>query len=101
MFFLILQLRLSAQKEALDTIAGEQKTIGKGKVRTWLKVDAKSREPRVLGVSVSESGLSGLPAEPDPAQAGSVKLKLMDGGPDHTFEYELKFPQWASIMSLY
>ena len=94
--FLALQLSLSAQKEALDTIAGEQKPIGKGTVRTWLKVDAKTREPRVLGVSVSESGLSGLPADADPAQAGSVKLKLMDGGPDHTFEYEVKFPPEAA-----
>lgn len=94
--FLALQLSLSAQKETLDTIAGEQKTIGKGTVRTWLKVDAKTREPRVLGVTLSESGLSGLPAETDAAQAGSVKLKLMDGGADHTFEYELKFPPEAA-----
>jgi hypothetical protein len=96
MLFLILQLCLNAQKEALDTIAGEQKPIGKGTLRTWLKVDAKSREPRVLGVTLTESGLSGLPAEKDPAQAGSTKLKLMDGGPDHTFEYELKFPADAA-----
>ena len=91
---LALQLSLSAQ--ALDTINGEKKTIGKGTVRTWLKVDAKTREPRVIGVSLSEAGLSGLPEDNDAAQAGSVKLKLMDGGPDHTFEYELKFPPEAA-----
>jgi len=98
--FLILLMPMqqcySAPTEALDTIAGEQKRIGKGTVRTWLKVNAKTREPRVIGVSVSEAGLSGLPGEADPAQADSVKLKLMDGGPDHTFEYELKFPAEAA-----
>ena len=43
--FLALQLRQSAQGEALDTIVGEQKNIGNGMVRTWLKVETKSREP--------------------------------------------------------
>src|SRR5215218_9484592 len=90
-----LQLSSSAQTEAMDTIAGEEKPIGKGKVRTWLKVDKKTREPKVLGVTLTEAGLQGLPDEKDEAQAGSVKLKLMDGGPDHTFEYELKFPAEA------
>lgn len=85
-----------AQAQTLDTITGEQKRIGNGTVRTWVKVDAKTREPRVIGVSLTESGLSGLPAEADSAQAGSAKLKLMDGGPDHTFEYELKFPAEAA-----
>jgi hypothetical protein len=94
--FPTLELSHSAQTEGTDTIAGEQKPIGKGTVRTWLKVDAKSREPRVLGVTLTESGLSGLPGEADPAQEGSTKLKLMDGGPDHTFEYELKFPAEAA-----
>ena len=97
MLVLSLQLCFGAQKEALDTIVGEQKPIGNGTVRTWLKVDAKTREPRVIGVTLTESGLSGLPAEADPAQPSSVKLKLMDGGPNHTFEYELKFPPEATV----
>lgn len=80
----------------LDTIAGDQKKIGNGAVRTWLKVDAKTREPRIIGVTITEAGLAGLPKEEDGAQTGSVKLKLMDGGPDHTFEYELKFPAEAA-----
>src|SRR5689334_20140094 len=90
-----LQARQSAQTAAAQsttTVVGEQKTIGKGTVRTWVKVDAKTREPRNIGVTITEQGLTGLPAEADAAQAGSAKLKLMDGGPDHTFEYELKFP---------
>src|SRR3954453_24240000 len=86
--FVTLQLSMTAQTGATDTIVGEEKPIGKGKVRTWLKVDAKTREPRILGVTLTEAGLSGLPAETDQAQAGSTKLKLMDGGPDHTFDYE-------------
>jgi hypothetical protein len=94
--FLALQLRQSAQGEATDTIVGEQKTIGNGIVRTWLKVEAKTREPRVLGVTITDKGLTGLPGENDEAQQGSAKLKLMDGGPDHTFEYELKFPAEAA-----
>jgi len=94
--FLALQLRQTAQGEALDTIVGEQKNIGNGTVRTWLKVEAKTREPRVLGVTINDKGLTGLPAENDEAQQGSAKLKLMDGGPDHTFEYELKFPAEAA-----
>src|SRR5205823_709491 len=63
-----------------------------GSVRTWLKVDTKSREPRSIGVTLTESALSSLPADADAPQEGSLKLRLMDGGPNHTFEYELKFP---------
>jgi hypothetical protein len=95
-FVLALQLRQSAQTESTDTIVGEQKPMGQGTVRTWLKVDTKTREPRSLGVTLTERALSGLPAEADAAQQGSSKWKLMDGGPDHTFEYELKFPAEAA-----
>ncbi|MCW5980257.1 MAG: DUF5602 domain-containing protein [Bryobacteraceae bacterium] len=90
-----LQPSLIAQTGATETIVGEEKAIGNGKVRTWLKVDAKTREPRVLGVTLTEAGLSGLPQDGEQAQPGSVKLRLMDGGPNHTFEYELKFPPEA------
>ena len=100
--FLILLLGLQARQSAqtaaqsTTTVVGEQKAIGKGTVRTWVKVDAKTREPRSIGVTLTEQGLSGLPAEADAAQAGSAKFKLMDGGSDHTFEYELKFPPEAA-----
>jgi len=95
---LTLQVRHSAQTAAQPTtiVTGEQKTIGKGSVRTWVKVDTKTREPRSIGVTLTEQGLTGLPAETEAAQAGSAKFKLMDGGPDHTFEYELKFPPEAA-----
>jgi len=96
LLLLALQLRQTAETEATDTIVGEQKTIGNGSVRTWLKVDSKTREPRAIGVTQTEQGLSGLPAEADAAQQGSSKFKLMDGGPDHTFEYELSFPAEAA-----
>jgi hypothetical protein len=62
-----------------------------------LKADAKTGEPRSLGVTITEAALTGLPGDDDPAQAGSAKFKLMDGGPNHTFEYELKFPAEAAL----
>jgi len=94
--FVALQQNQVAQTDATQIIAGEQKNIGKGTVRTWLKVDAKTREPRSLGVTLSESGLTGLPGDNDAAQPGSQRLRLMDGGPNHTYEYELKFPAEAA-----
>src|SRR5204863_1531920 len=83
-------------QDGTQTIAGDQKNIGKGTVRTWLKVDAKTREPRSLGITLSETALTGLPGDNDDAQPGSQRLRLMDGGPNHTYEYELKFPAEAS-----
>ena len=74
------------------TIVGEEKAIGNGKVRTWLQVDQETKKPVSIGVSLSESALSGLPADSDLPQKDSLKLQLMDGSPDHTFEYELGFP---------
>ena len=94
--FLALERSETAQVDATQTIVGEQRTIGNGTVRTWLKVDAKTREPRSLGVTLTEQGLAGLPEDTAPAQQGSAKLRLMDGGPNHTFEYELKFPPEAA-----
>jgi uncharacterized protein len=94
--FLALQVHQSAQMQATDTIAGEQKQFGNGTIRTWLHVATRTREPRSIGVTLTERALSGLPAEVDPPQVGSAKLKLMDGGPDHTFEYELKYPPEAA-----
>jgi hypothetical protein len=95
-FFLGLQLMPAAQGDSTQTINGEQKNIGRGTVRTWLKVDARTREPRSLGVTLTESALMGLPGDNDNAQAGSQRLRLMDGGPNHTYEYELKFPAEAA-----
>src|SRR5215216_6508394 len=90
--FLTLELSHGAEMDATETLVGEKKNIGNGSVHTWLKVDTKTREPRSIGVTLTASALSGLPADADPPQAGSLKLRLMDGGPHHTFEYELKFP---------
>jgi hypothetical protein len=82
----------STEIDSTKTISGEQKNVGNGTVRTWLKVDIKTGEPRSIGITLTESALTGLPADSDAAQEGPVKLRLMDGGPNHTFEYELKFP---------
>jgi len=91
---LLLSIELShgAEIDSTKTLVGEQKNIGNGSVRTWLKVDTKNGEPRRIGVTLTESALSGLPADAGAPQEGSLKLRLMDGGPNYTFEYELKFP---------
>lgn len=82
--------------DSITTIIGEQKNIGNGSIRTWLTVDKQSKEPRSIGITLTESALSGLPADSDEPQESSLKLRLMDGGPNHTFEYELKFPPEAA-----
>ena len=68
--FLAMARGQGAQQDATKTIVGDQKTIGNGTVRTWLKADAKTGEPRSLGVTLTEAALSGLPGDDDPAQAG-------------------------------
>jgi len=95
-FFAFVDVNNGAEKDSVKTIFGEQKNIGNGTVRTWLKVDHTSGEPQSIGITLSESALSGLPADADGPQEGSVKLRLMDGGPNHTFEYELAFPPEAA-----
>src|SRR5262245_20827508 len=82
----------STESNSTKTVRGEQKKVGNGTVSTWMKQDTKTSEPRSIGITLTESALSGLPGDSDAAQEGSVKLRLMDGGPNHTFEYELKFP---------
>jgi hypothetical protein len=83
--------KISQSNVVAQTIFGDEKQVGNGNVRTWVKVD-KDQKPLSIGITVTESALSGLPTEDAPPQEGSLKLKLMDGGPNHTFEYELMFP---------
>ncbi len=59
------------------TFIGEQKTLGNGKVRSWVTLDADGK-PSAIGVTFSESALSGLPGE-------------------STTEYRLALPEKASI----
>ena len=99
--FLLLVLALEVSHQpifaaATKTIAGDEINVGNGKVRTWLQVNQATGEPSSIGVSLTESALSGLPADTDEPQASSLKLRLMDGGPNHTFEYELDFPPEAT-----
>jgi hypothetical protein len=96
LLILLLSVGISptAMADSTKTIVGEQKQLGNGSVRTWLQVD-ENNQPLRLGVTLTESALSGLPGESDEPQEGSLKLHLMDGSPNHTFEYELKFPKEA------
>lgn len=94
--FLSIQVSHPLMAATTKTITGEQKIIGNGNIRTWVTVDQKSGEPRSIGVTLSESALSGLPADTSQPQKDSLKLRLMDGGPNHTFEYEVKFPPEAA-----
>jgi hypothetical protein len=98
--FLILQLSfvsLPAIAETTRTIVGQEMPIGNGTVRTWLKINEKNGTPESIGVTMTEGGLYGLPEDKDPAQKGSLKLKLIDGSPHHTFEYEILFPEEAEM----
>jgi hypothetical protein len=56
--------------------AGESRKLGNGSIRSWVKLDA-SCNPTSIGVTFTESALSGLPAEPPPGDFGfSHKLAL-------------------------
>lgn len=80
---------------ATRTVYGEEARVGNGKVRTWVKLDNKSGEPVSIGVSMTEAALTGLPSDTDQPQENSLKLRLMDGGPNNTFEYQMLFPKEA------
>lgn len=98
--FLILQLSFASATVVADTtrtIMGEEVPIGNGTVRTWLKINERTGVPESIGVTMTEGGLYGLPEDADPPQKGSLKLKLIDGSPHHTFEYGLHFPEEAEM----
>jgi hypothetical protein len=86
-----------ADATSTKTILGDRKDIGKGSLWTWLKVDAETKVPVSLGVSITDAGLDGLPGDDQPAQKDSLRLKLIDGSPYHNFEYELLFPKEANV----
>lgn len=88
---------LTAIAGEIRTIVGEEKPIGNGTVRTWLKIDEETGAPVSIGVTMTEDGLYGLPEDGDPAQEDSLKLELLDGSGFHTFEYELQFPEEAEM----
>ncbi len=44
------------------TLIGDEKPLGNGKVRSWVMLDADGK-PSAIGVTFSESSLSGLPGE--------------------------------------
>ena len=74
---------------------GEAQPLGNGSVRTWVRLDDHEK-PTDIGVSFTESALLGLPEESDDFGEYPLKLPLLDGIGNSTFEYELLFPQEAS-----
>ena len=75
---------------------GEAQPLGNGSVRTWVTLDS-NRNPLDIGVSFTEAALFGLPQESDDFGEYPLKLPLLDGIGNSTFEYELLFPQEASV----
>jgi Domain of unknown function (DUF5602) len=79
-------------------VKGEEKKIGDGTVRTWVKLGTDNK-PVSIGVTMTESGLTGLPDDVDTGREKgqeSTKLKLLDQIGHYTFENELKFPPEAA-----
>jgi hypothetical protein len=50
-------------------VFGETKPLGNGRVRSWVKLD-KDGKPTAIGLTLSETALAGLPAEPPPGAEG-------------------------------
>lgn len=93
--FLIPAAPVIASPAVDQLIKGDVKTVGDGKVWTWVKVNQKTGIPSSLGITMTPGSLRGLPADNESAQNDSLKLKLIDGSPYHNFEYELRFPDEA------
>jgi len=79
----------------LDSIFyGEAQPLGNGFMRTWVKLN-EDRTPSDIGISFTEAALFGLPEEEDDFGEYPLKLTLLDGIGNSTFEYELLFPKEA------
>jgi hypothetical protein len=74
---------------------GEAQPLGNGSMRTWVKLD-NDGNPSDIGVSLTEAALFGLPEESDNFGEYPLKLTLLDGIGNSTFEYELLFPKEAA-----
>jgi hypothetical protein len=58
------------------TFVGETKALGKGQVRSWVKLDG-SGNPTAIGLTFGEAALSNLPTEPPPGAEGTeISLAL-------------------------
>ncbi len=74
---------------------GEPQPLGNGSMRTWVTLD-NNGNPSDIGVSFTEAALFGLPEESDNFGEYPLKLTLLDGIGNSTFEYELLFPKEAA-----
>lgn len=76
---------------------GAQKSIGMGKVTSWIKVDA-AQKPVSIGITLTEDAVATTPANDQaPAGVDGIKLKLRDGIGHQTFEYEVNLPKISSV----
>jgi hypothetical protein len=73
-------------------IFGEQKAIGEGSVRSWVKLD-RNQNPISIGISLTDAAVDTAPPNDDapPGQDG-IKTQLQDGIGHQTFEYEVAIP---------
>ncbi len=76
-----------------NMILGDQKSIGTGKVTSWIKVDT-NQKPISIGITLTEDAVETAPPN-DVASAGidGMKLQLKDGIGHQTFEYEVNLPK--------
>ncbi|MEA5502859.1 DUF5602 domain-containing protein [Halotia wernerae UHCC 0503] len=75
-----------------SVVYGTAQPLGNGTARTWVKLSDQGI-PTDIGVTLTEASLSGLPDNDDDLGEYPLKLKLLDGIGNSTFEYELLFPE--------
>src|SRR5262245_7749098 len=84
-----LSLTVSRPSLACDTCKtpglhiGETRILGNGTIYSWLNLNEKG-EPPAIGVTLTETALEGLPANPPSAQMPGM-------------EYTLRLPKQASV----
>ncbi|MBN3944691.1 DUF5602 domain-containing protein [Nostoc sp. NMS9] len=78
-----------------SVVYGAVQPLGNGNVRTRLKLNNLGI-PTDIGVTFTKASLSDLPNNDDDLGEYPLKLKLLDGIGNSTFEYELLFSKAAA-----
>ncbi|MEG3439458.1 DUF5602 domain-containing protein [Pannus brasiliensis CCIBt3594] len=95
---LVLVLGTAGQAQAVQRFAGTPQNIGNGSLYVWGDLTDDLGQPLAIGVTFTASALDNLPTDNDPAPPGVWKGQLIDGSDNHSFEWELPFPQ--EVLSL-